>query len=65
MTAKKKSVEMLDSIRQQKVDAGLQPFLLVKYFSFSSLGVILVFTLFLSWAISNNALTSRFFGDLW
>lgn len=46
---------MLDSIRQQKVDAGLQPFLLVKYFSFSSLGVILVFTLFLSWAISNNA----------
>jgi signal transduction histidine kinase len=46
---------MLDSIRQQKIDAGLQPFKLVKYFSFSSLGVILVFTLFLSWAISNNA----------
>ncbi len=55
MTAKKKSFEVLDSIRQQKIDAGLQPFLLVKYFSFSSLGVILVFTLFLSWAISNNA----------
>jgi two-component system, NtrC family, sensor histidine kinase HydH len=52
---KKKSLEVLDSIRQQKIDAGLQPFLLVKYFSFSSLGVILVFTLFLSWAISNNA----------
>lgn len=46
---------MLDSIRQQKIDAGLQPFKLVKYFSFSSLGVILVFTLFLSWAISNHA----------
>ena len=53
--AKKKSLEMLDSIRQQKIDAGLQPFLLVKYFSFSSLGVILILTLFLSWAISNNA----------
>jgi len=46
---------VLDSIRQQKIDAGLQPFKLVKYFSFSSLGVILVFTLFLSWVISNHA----------
>ncbi len=52
---KKESYEVLDSIRQQKIDAGLQPFLLVKYFSFSSLGVILVFTLFLSWVISNHA----------
>jgi len=52
---KKKSYEMLDSIRQQKIDAQLQPFKLVKYFSFSSLAVILVFTLFLSWAISNHA----------
>lgn len=54
---RKKSFEMLDSIRQQKINAGLQPFTLVKYFSFSSLGVILVFTLFLSWAISNQART--------
>ncbi len=46
---------MLDSIRQQKIDAGLQPFKLVKYFSFSSLAVILVFTLFLSYVISNHA----------
>ncbi len=52
---KKESYKVLDSIRQQKIDAGLQPFLLVKYFSFSSLGVILIFTLFLSWAISNHA----------
>jgi len=44
-----------DPIRQQKLDAGLQPFKLVKYFSFSSLAVILIFTLFLSWAISKNA----------
>jgi signal transduction histidine kinase len=36
-------------------DAGLQPFKLVKYFSFSSLAVILIFTIFLSWVISNNA----------
>ena len=36
-------------------DAGLQPFKLVKYFTFSSLAVILVFALLLSWIISNNA----------
>ncbi len=47
--------ETLDTIGQQKIDAGLQPFLLVKYFSFSSLGVILIFTLFLSWVISSHA----------
>ncbi|WP_228721381.1 two-component system sensor histidine kinase NtrB [Desulfosediminicola ganghwensis] len=43
--------------RQKKktLDAGLQPFTLVKYFTFSSLFFILIFTLFLSWAISNNA----------
>lgn len=55
MKIKKKSYEELDLIRKQKIEAGLQPFKLVKNFSFSSLGVILVFTLFLSWAISNNA----------
>jgi len=43
------------SSRQQKINAGLKPFTLVKYFSFSALGVILIFTLFLSWIISNHA----------
>lgn len=33
------------------------PFQLVKYFSFTSLAVILIFTLVLSWIISNNART--------
>lgn len=42
-------------LRKVSVQAGLQPFQLVKYFSFSSLGVILVFTLILSWVISNHA----------
>ncbi len=55
MKNKKESRRVLDAIRQQKIDAGLQPFMLVKYFSFSSLGVILIFTLFLSWLISNHA----------
>jgi len=45
----------LESVRQQKLDAGLGPFKLVKYFSFSSLVVIMIFTLFLSWIISENA----------
>ena len=44
-----------DGSRQQKINAGLQPFTLVKYFSFSALGVFLIFTLFLSWVISNHA----------
>ncbi len=44
-----------DDSRQQKINAGLQPFTLVKYFSFSALGVFLIFTLFLSWIISNHA----------
>ncbi len=35
--------------------SGLLPFQLVKYFSFTSLGVILIFTFFLSWFISSNA----------
>ena len=46
---------VLDSIRKEKVKVGLESFKLVKYFSFSSLAVILVFTLLLSWIISNNA----------
>ena len=44
-----------DSEQLEKLRAGLMPFQLVKYFSFSSLAVILIFTLFLSWAISKNA----------
>lgn len=55
MVEKSKSHKILDSVRQQKLEAGLQPFKLVKYFAFSSMGVILVFTLFLSWIISNHA----------
>jgi two-component system, NtrC family, sensor histidine kinase HydH len=52
---KDESHKALDSIRQQKIQSGLQPFKLVKYFSFSSLGVFLIFTVFLSWLISNHA----------
>jgi two-component system, NtrC family, sensor histidine kinase HydH len=43
------------AVERERLQAGLGPFKLVKYFSFSSLGVILVFTLLLSWLISNNA----------
>jgi len=50
-----KTAPTIDSVRRQKLEAGLQPFKLVKYFSFSSLAVILVFTLLLSWIISDNA----------
>ena len=55
MAKRAKTAPPLDSVRRQKVEAGLQPFKLVKYFSFSSLAVILVFTLLLSWIISDNA----------
>lgn len=41
--------------QQKTLAAGLQPFKLVTYFSFSSLAVILLFTLVLSYVISNNA----------
>ena len=41
--------------QKKKINAGLQPFTLVKYFSFSALGVFLIVTLFLSWVISNHA----------
>ena len=57
MADENESQKVLDSIRQQKIASGLQPFKLVKYFSFSSLGVFLIFTLFLSWLISNHART--------
>jgi len=42
-------------VGKDQVQAGLRPFQLVKYFSFTSLGVILLFTLILSWVISNHA----------
>ena len=44
-----------DILQKKKINDGLQPFTLVKYFSFSALGVFLIFTLFLSWVISNHA----------
>lgn len=40
---------------QRRHDAGMLSFALVKYFSFTALGVFLVFTLLLSWIISNHA----------
>ncbi|NNK13269.1 MAG: two-component sensor histidine kinase [Desulfofustis sp.] len=40
---------------RQRRDVGLQSFTLVKYFSFFALGAILIFTMILSWIISNNA----------
>ena len=42
-------------LRKEEIQAGSRPFQLVKYFSFTSLGVILIFTLVLSWVISNHA----------
>lgn len=44
-----------DPEQLERLRAGLMPFQLVKYFSFTSLGVILLFTFFLSWFISNHA----------
>lgn len=55
MTKGDESDAVLESIRKEKLEAGLESFKLVKYFSFSSLAAILVFTLLLSWIISNNA----------
>jgi signal transduction histidine kinase len=46
---------MTETKRREKLDSGLRPFQLVTYFSFSSLAVILAFTLALSWLISANA----------
>jgi two-component system, NtrC family, sensor histidine kinase HydH len=53
--AKTFSLTVEKPLRKEEVQAGLRPFQLVKYFSFTSLGVILVFTLILSWIISNHA----------
>ncbi len=51
------SLAVEQPLSPKKVEAGLRPFQLVKYFSFSSLAVILLFTLILSWVISNHART--------
>jgi two-component system, NtrC family, sensor histidine kinase HydH len=50
-----KSAEVLEASLKPKASPGLEPFKLVEYFSFSSLAVILIFTLLLSWLISENA----------
>lgn len=56
MTEKNAKVQIADDPEHlEKLRAGLEPFQLVKYFSFSSMGVILLFTLVLSWAISKHA----------
>ncbi len=55
MTNGEKSAEVLEASLKPKASAGLEPFKLVEYFSFSSLAVILIFTLLLSWLISENA----------
>lgn len=52
---RKKDQDAAERKQLERLRAGLMPFQLVKYFSFSSLAVILVFTLFLSWVISKNA----------
>ena len=55
MAKGEKTAQPPDPEQKEKVLAGLEPFKLVEYFSFSSLAVILVFTLLLSWLISENA----------
>jgi two-component system, NtrC family, sensor histidine kinase HydH len=55
MAKGEKAAPAIESAQKQKVLAGLEPFKLVEYFSFSSLVVILIFTLILSWLISENA----------
>ncbi len=50
-----KSVAVDDPEHLERLRAGLMPFQLVKYFSFTSLGVILIFTFILSWVISRHA----------
>jgi two-component system, NtrC family, sensor histidine kinase HydH len=55
MPGKMASLVVEKHLRKEEVQAGLRPFRLVKYFSFTSLAVILVFTLILSWVISNHA----------
>lgn len=56
MTKKNNQYSAIDDPEQlERLRAGLMPFQLVKYFSFTSLGVILIFTLFLSLIISKQS----------
>lgn len=57
VTEKKRLPAINDPEQLEQLRAGLMPFQLVKYFSFTSLAVIMIFTLVLSWIISNNART--------
>ncbi len=58
MTKKDNHYSAIDDPEQlERLRAGLMPFQLVKYFSFTSLGVILIFTLFLSLIISKQSRT--------
>ncbi|WP_417909175.1 two-component system sensor histidine kinase NtrB [Candidatus Electronema sp. PJ] len=50
----KKSVKPSSGTEQQEVIGGQQPFALVKYFSFTSLTVILLASLILTWSFSQN-----------
>jgi len=56
VTKKNNQYSAIDDPEQlERLRAGLMPFQLVKYFSFTSLGVILIFTLFLSLIISKQS----------
>ena len=56
VTKKDNKYTAIDDPEQlERLRAGLMPFQLVKYFSFTSLGVILIFTLFLSLIISKQS----------
>jgi len=46
---------MRSNVQAEEIHSGIQPFKLVKYFSYTSLAVILIASLLLSWVISNNA----------
>ncbi len=47
--------QLKETNQADDLSSGIQPFKLVKYFSFTSLAVILFASLILSWVISNNA----------
>jgi len=56
VTKKNNKYSAIDDPEQlERLRAGLMPFQLVKYFSFTSLGVILIFTLFLSLIVSKQS----------
>ncbi|NOQ45686.1 MAG: two-component sensor histidine kinase [Desulfobulbaceae bacterium] len=53
--APKNLVQALRKMKGREQDGGLLPFALVKYFAFTSLGLILFASIVLSWVLSNNA----------